>query len=64
MAKAEVVLELSGIEAGVLLTILCHVGGDTDGPRGAVDSIRCALERLGIQPVGNVKGTSITLGHR
>ena len=61
MAKAEVILELSGIEAGVLLTILNHVGGYSEGPRAAADSIRYALNRLNIQSVGKVEGRGLTL---
>lgn len=60
MAKAEVVLELSGIEAGVLLEILDRVRGDPDGPRAAADSIRRAIRTLGIEPVGESTG-NVTL---
>lgn len=60
MAKAEVTLDLSGIEAGVLLEILNHVGGRPEGVRGAADSIKQALERLGIEPIGEATG-GITL---
>ncbi len=60
MAKAEVILELSGIEASVLLDILSLVGGKPSGRRGAADSIKHALERLGIGRVRGAKG-GITL---
>ena len=50
MARAEVILELDGNEASVLATILRHVGGSPDGPRGCADSMRRALDRLNIEP--------------
>lgn len=56
MARAEVVLELSGKEAGVLLKILGRVGGSPSGPRGAADSIQESLKRLGLVPIGHVSG--------
>lgn len=55
MARAEVILELTGKEAGVLLRILMRIGGDPNGPRGAADSIAAALNRLGISPVGKME---------
>lgn len=56
MAKAQVTLELSAVEAGVLLHILDHTGGDPNGPRGAVDSIKRVLTRLGVTYSGFVTG--------
>ena len=55
MARAEIVLELSGKEAGVLLKVLENIGGNPQGPRGAIDSISSALKRLGI--VATVSGS-------
>ncbi len=56
MAKAVIILELSGIEASVLLKVLSHVGGKPCGPRGTIDSIIKVMKELSIEPVGDAEG--------
>lgn len=49
MAKvhnAQIMLELSEIEAGVLIEVLRHVGGCPSGFRGVADRIRKALNKF------------------
>lgn len=51
-----VTLELSAVEAGVLLEILYYITGSTAGPRGAADSVGEALRGLGIGRCGGGTG--------
>lgn len=58
-ATARFVLEMSPLQAGLLMTILWRVAGDEIGPRGAVEELTTALEAAGVRPFENGNGFSL-----
>lgn len=56
MAKTKLTLELSGVEASVLLALLDSATGDPKGLRGVADSIGAALSELHIEAALGTKG--------